>query len=362
MTMLLEGFERFSGQDFTWPGYKDALGWDIRTSANPSVGKVQAGAGFANGRGVGLDFERTSSPSPSLPIGWIGLQSGLRAGVTTHVVGFKMRVLNNPVNDAVFAMGNSVAYPSSSANTYLSINPNGINIFLLAGSLASFSHPGPASGNWFSVELVTDYVARTMALWVDGVRLGVSSRSSAIPYLTWIYFTAQNTTHYQVDDFYTWDNRYEEIAHSPLGDWKIDLTTPAASPVAQFTPTPDDRQNWEVVGDIPTNDATFVSSQQIGQHDIHTLAALSGVLSPNDAILAVQAQTIVQSDLGPADVTSAVGLGNDFVTQTTALSAGESGSSIVTTRVNPSTGNPWTPADLDALRSGYVYGTTWPTL
>lgn len=360
MAIILEGFERFAGLAAPITTPMDALGSQIRSNYGSVVGSASIVAGSSRGNAIRLytpatgdganyymDFGVPGNPiQQTSPRGLFGMKVrftslGSAAGDLATIgnrpiEGGTVRVNVRPASSGLFV------YPPGSGTGYAVINTIELE-------------------REYCLEILVDHGAKKFIVWVDGaVALDRNISSTATSIGRYYYIQSSSRSSVVVDDVYVTDDP-AGVAIEPMGSWQIDLATPIGSTVAQFQPSPSDKQNWQVVGDLPADSATFAYSQVSGQRDVHELRDLSGVLSPIDDILAVQAQTIMSSENGTPDVTVAIGAGDAFVTQTTAVAPqGETGL-VVTARTNPLTGNPWTPVELAQLRSGYLNGTSWPT-
>ncbi len=361
----MEGFERLPTGVIAPSTARvlDEMGWMLG-SADPSVPVAQRTAievstVNANKRGKAVTI--TAAATNANAFGQSALVKSFSMGSMTKVVlGFNLFVhstnaqFNNPYSQMRFG---STPTAVDWTNVYF------VFVALAGGDLyfaGTRTNNGSYIGKWTFIEIVLDKSTGLVSWYTNGALVNsFSVGASAFDAIRNINFGGYSTYtadfgKFTVDDFY-WDNQSGQTT-KVLGRGKVDLAVPNANVSTAFTPN-GVAQNWQALTP-PLNPTTFNSSPNEGALDI---VELDNPLadSPDDLVQAVMTTTVARTSNGTQGLVAGVGSGTSFQKTSLTITTASSASNLVSS-VNPATGQPWTIADLENLRTGYAVK-TWPT-
>lgn len=376
MTIIVEGFDRFAVEDFPEATVAnreyDPFGWSIY-SASPTQGTISTDESpISNRRGKCLTFKNKTSNSTAGTESWARFAMPTDTSWTKRILGFSLFVVSPPSS---FAVGSApwTMYPvvdpsgtgaSISGDLALHIMTDGSIRFGSNSSKEIVVPAGDGVGKWIYIEIEFDKAIGGARIYVNGNL--AATRTPGTTSTQWNNFGAWSITNYRttlgahfcVDDFYYYDDVGEAETINPLGPCKVDLKVPTSSIYEDFVPNVPAVSNAQVVGSIPIDESTFVSSTIVGSRDLHALSFPLGEVPGEEEVLAIQTHTMLRSEIEPVDTTIVYGFMDDL--REDVIPAVPIVGSVVRDLYVPE--NPITVNDVLGYRTGYAVGTAWPPM
>lgn len=131
----------------------------------------------------------------------------------------------------------------------------------------------PILNNWYYYEFVIDKTAQTVTMWLNGFEQFTGSFTNAVPAtieVVWGWPAVGANATMKIDDLYIVDDvdptsKYKDR----IGPMEVVTRFPTANGTTQWAPTPTNKQNWQIVSQVPANTSEYVQSNTLNAIDTY---------------------------------------------------------------------------------------------
>jgi len=238
-------------------------------------------------------------------------------------------------------------------NNFLNLYRGGWNTTLIS----STPIPGTlVNGQWyyFEIEVTFSDTGGIFKMRIDQVELinyvGDTKAGGTASTFASLSFGQNGNWSTHICDYYVCDDTGPAPRNTFLGDVRITRHRPTA-PGASTQFTPDSGANWSRVNESPWSAANYVASSTSGHVDSYALNDLPPTAA---TVLAVKSTVLAKNpDGGLAQIKNLIRTGGtNYLGAATNLGSSDNPASTVWEQ-NPNTTANWTPAEVNALESGF---------
>lgn len=127
----------------------------------------------------------------------------------------------------------------------------------------------PILNTWYYYELVINKPSKQVTLWINGYEQFTASFDNDAPdtlQVVWGWNQTGTTAVLKLDDLLISDDLGDEalVATERVGPVQVATRLPSANSVNEWTPSVSQKQNWQIVSQIPANQLEYVQSNALG--------------------------------------------------------------------------------------------------